>query len=115
VGPSPVITGTVRRTPEIFEQTENFRYALKNKFVYLVRTAIMSVRTFIMKLQEKFKNISRVVGMHNENLTDEESEICEEIAEEFAIDFFDWIIRVKAPLSFPSDVLLKMYKNQKKL
>lgn len=68
-----------------------------------------------MSLKDKFKSIVRVVGDYNENITDEEADECVDIADELAIDFFDWIIMVKAPQSFPSDVLLKMYKNQKGL
>ena len=67
-----------------------------------------------MTLKQKFKNSPDADGFINPNESRAENNV--KIAEYFAIQFFDWIKRCKLSKSdLPTNVLLKMFKNQSHL
>ena len=67
-----------------------------------------------MNLKEKFINSPDADGFINTNESRAENNV--KIAENFAVQFFDWIKRCKLTKSeLPTNVLLKMFKNQNHL
>jgi len=65
-----------------------------------------------MTLKEKFQEEPVVVYQESFKLTNQSSEQCEQIAEDFAIGFAEWLMktRFKSIENIPVEKLLEIYK-----
>ena len=68
-----------------------------------------------MTLKEKFQQEPVVVYMESFVLTNQSAERCEQIADEFAIGFVDWLIKRETKYFESLKELLEIYKKEKGL
>lgn len=69
-----------------------------------------------MTLKEKFKKIDiKLSENHSTKIVDIEAIQCEKIADDYAIDFADWLIKRETKYFESLKALLQLYKKEKGL